>query len=61
MECAECGATFTPKHPRGRFCTDRCRARAWKTAREREVTAIEETLARALERVRKYRERTRQP
>ncbi len=30
MICETCGATFTPKHPRGRYCSGRCRVAAWE-------------------------------
>ncbi len=34
MDCAWCRAEFTPKHPRGRFCSGRCRVAAWHAGRE---------------------------
>lgn len=30
MICQPCGKVFIPKHPRGRFCSPRCRATAWQ-------------------------------
>ncbi len=33
MRCPSCGQAFTPKHPRGRFCSDRCRAEGWRAER----------------------------
>ena len=34
MRCANCGADFTPKLSRGRFCSAKCRKAAWQRKRE---------------------------
>ena len=34
-ECDDCGRAFIPKQPWGRFCSGRCRLRAWRAARSR--------------------------
>ena len=39
MLCESCGTFFEPKHPRGRFCSDRCRGVAWRMRREQELSA----------------------
>lgn len=33
MRCAVCDKGFSPKHPRGRFCSSRCRLAAWQQRR----------------------------
>mgnify|MGYP000864035555 CR=1 FL=1 len=33
MSCEHCGAFFTPKHPRGRYCSAKCRKAAWQAKR----------------------------
>lgn len=30
MICQACGASFTPKHPRERYCSGKCRVAAWE-------------------------------
>ena len=35
MLCAWCRAEFTPKHPRGRFCSGRCRVASWHAEQRR--------------------------
>lgn len=35
--CFGCGAPFEAKTARAKFCSGRCRVRAWKTQREREA------------------------
>jgi uncharacterized OB-fold protein len=32
QECEVCGGAFIPKRPWGRFCSGRCRLRAWRKA-----------------------------
>ena len=44
--CARCQGEFTPKHPRGRFCGDACRAAAWRDAHARDATTNEARRAR---------------
>lgn len=34
MRCESCGTAFEPRHPKARFCSDKCRASAWKARRE---------------------------
>lgn len=34
MRCEQCDADFTPKHPRGRFCSAKCRKAAWGARRD---------------------------
>ncbi len=55
MHCEACGADFTPKINRGRFCSAKCRKAAWQRKREDDLTILEEQLARALTRVRALR------
>ena len=31
--CESCGTPFEPRHPRGRFCSSKCRGAAWKRGR----------------------------
>ncbi len=33
MRCTVCDKGFSPKHPRGRFCSSRCRLAAWQQRR----------------------------
>lgn len=33
MRCESCGTAFEPRHPKARFCSDKCRAAAWKQGR----------------------------
>ncbi len=33
MLCVVCAKAFSPKHPRGRFCSSRCRLAAWHRRR----------------------------
>jgi hypothetical protein len=55
MRCAYCEAEFTPKNVRGRFCSGKCRAAAWQRNRHDELALIEDSLSRALARVRGLR------
>ncbi|MCI0370885.1 MAG: hypothetical protein L0214_05775 [candidate division NC10 bacterium] len=48
MRCEECGKGFEPKHPRGRFCSGRCRAGAWQKRREEAARARAERILTAL-------------
>jgi predicted nucleic acid-binding Zn ribbon protein len=48
MNCEGCGKEIEPRHPRGRFCSGRCRTLAWKRSRE---AAARAPLERALRRV----------
>jgi hypothetical protein len=36
-ECDDCGRRFIPKQAWGRFCSSRCRLRAWRKARREEA------------------------
>ncbi|MCZ6550949.1 MAG: DUF2116 family Zn-ribbon domain-containing protein [candidate division NC10 bacterium] len=51
MLCATCGTPFELKRPEGRFCSDKCRATAWRKRRDHMVVAalgeIEEALRKA--------------
>ena len=53
MICLTCGASFTPKHPRGRYCTGRCRVIAWEKrkaeARNERKRKVRDLLEEALE------------
>ena len=55
MRCANCGADFTPKLSRGRFCSAKCRKAAWQRARGADLAVVEEHLTRALVRIRRLR------
>jgi predicted nucleic acid-binding Zn ribbon protein len=50
--CEVCGTAFTPGHPRGRFCSGKCRSTAWWARRfkdpeqERRVRELVRLLAR---------------
>jgi hypothetical protein len=51
MRCAHCGADFTPKNSRGRFCSTRCRCAAWQAERlhqEDRVKGLVKVLAKAV-------------
>lgn len=37
--CETCGTPFEPRHPRGRFCSSKCRAAAWKQGRAKAQAA----------------------
>ncbi|MFB3075956.1 MAG: DUF2116 family Zn-ribbon domain-containing protein, partial [Candidatus Methylomirabilales bacterium] len=39
MLCATCGTPFELKRPEGRFCSDKCRATAWRKRRDHMVVA----------------------
>jgi len=52
MICQTCGASFTPKHPRGRYCSGRCRAAAWEKRKKQELEAALDEAERALRKVR---------
>ncbi len=55
MGCEFCGADFTAKTARRRFCDAKCRKAAWQRKRETDLAAVEEQLSRALSRVRALR------
>lgn len=55
MRCRGCGTEFEPKHPKGRYCSDRCRLAAWKQGkaqaqadREGRVRMLAEEILRVL-------------
>ena len=52
MICLTCGASFTPKHPRGRYCSGRCRVAAWEKRKRLEVSAALDEPDRALRKAR---------
>ncbi len=37
MHCEECRTPIQPKHPRGRFCSSKCRAAAWQAKQRRHL------------------------
>ena len=53
MLCKTCGTTFEPKRGEGRFCSNRCRAKAWREQRGRDLTAALDEAERALRKVRR--------
>lgn len=56
--CAFCGTGFEPRHPRARFCSDKCRAAAWQAQRRRELSLALEELGRVAERLQRLRVRS---
>jgi hypothetical protein len=56
MVCEYCDSDFIPKHPRGRFCSAKCRTAAWHESRQAGLATIEAALSRALEAVRILRQ-----
>ncbi len=57
MECPSCGVTFAPKHPRGRFCSSKCRSQAWRAALRKEELEAFGQIERGVEKLRKLSER----
>ncbi len=55
MRFAYCGAQIDAKTSRRRFCSAKCRAAAWQQQRGDELARVEETLLRALARLRALR------
>jgi hypothetical protein len=51
MQCEHCHAPFTPKHPRAKFCSSRCRGAAWYGQRYDRLTRLKTLLVRAIEEV----------
>ena len=56
MLCEHCGGTFTPKHPRARFCRPACRVGAWHHSRHMKLVEVERLLHRALDEILALRE-----
>ncbi len=52
MICQTCGVSFRPKHPRGRYCSGKCRVAAWQRRKKQEVAAALDEAERALREVR---------
>jgi predicted nucleic acid-binding Zn ribbon protein len=54
MLCKTCGTLFEAKRhrPGDRFCSSRCRAKAWRRQREQEIMASLEEAAQAIHRAR---------
>ncbi len=52
MICQTCGTSFTPKHPRGRYCSGRCRVAAWEKRKRLEVSAALDEVELAVQKVR---------
>jgi len=50
VRCEECarGKGFEPRHPRGRFCSGRCRVAAWQKRRVEEARSHAERVVRDL-------------
>ncbi len=61
MRCAYCDGDFAPKNIRGRFCSAKCRKRAWQRKREHTLVRLEENLMHALAQVQAIRERRTRP
>ena len=53
MICESCGTIFEPKHPRGRFCSDRCRGVTWRMRREQELSAALLEMEHAMNKIRR--------
>ncbi len=53
MLCEACGTPFEPKRSGGRFCSNRCRAKAWREQKDREMAAALDEAERALRKVRR--------
>ncbi len=56
MDCEHCTSAFTPKHPRARFCSTRCRLAAWHGKRLAKLETLETMLLRAVDQVRALRQ-----
>ncbi len=56
MDCGHCTSAFTPKHPRARFCSTRCRLAAWHGKRRTTLETLETMLLRAVDHVRVLRQ-----
>ncbi len=56
MLCEHCTAPFTPKHPRARFCSTRCRLAAWHGKRRTTLAILETLLLKAVDQIRALRQ-----
>ncbi len=56
MACEYCATLFTPKHPRARFCSTRCRLAAWHGKRRTTLESLEAMLLKAVDQIRALRQ-----